>query len=56
MIRFMFVQTVAQYLQQVGKANDTEITIRRFIRFETGEGIEKKVENFAEEVMSQIKH
>ena len=49
-------QTVAQYLQQVGKANDTEITIRRFIRFETGEGIEKKVENFAEEVMSQIKH
>ena len=48
-------QTVAQYLQQVGKANGTEISIRRFVRFETGEGIEKRVENFAEEVMSQIK-
>ena len=49
-------QTVAQYLKQVDKDNGTEITIRRFVRFETGEGIEKKVENFAEEVMSQIKH
>ena len=48
-------QTVAQYLQQVGKENGTEITIRPFVRFETGEGIEKKVENFAEEVMGQIK-
>ena len=49
-------QTVAQYLQQVGKANGTDLSVRRFVRFETGEGIEKKVENFAEEVMSQIKH
>ena len=49
-------QTVAQYLKQVGKENGTDITVRRFVRFETGEGIEKKVENFAEEVMSQIKH
>jgi elongation factor Ts len=31
------------------------ITIRRFVRFELGEGLEKKVENFAEEVMSQAK-
>ena len=30
------------------------ITIRRFVRFERGEGIEKKEENFAEEVMKQI--
>ena len=30
------------------------ITIRRFVRFEKGEGIEKKEENFAEEVMKQI--
>ncbi len=49
-------QTVAQYLKQVGKENGTDITVRRFVRYETGEGIEKKVENFAEEVMSQIKH
>lgn len=31
------------------------ISIRRFVRFELGEGLEKKVENFAEEVMSQAK-
>jgi elongation factor Ts len=30
------------------------IVIRRFVRFERGEGIEKKEENFAEEVMKQI--
>jgi len=32
-----------------------KIAIRRFVRFEKGEGIEKKQENFAEEVMKQIK-
>lgn len=31
------------------------ISIRRFVRFELGEGLEKKQENFAEEVMSQVK-
>ncbi|TCZ79991.1 translation elongation factor Ts [Paenibacillus albiflavus] len=31
------------------------ISIRRFVRFELGEGLEKKVDNFAEEVMSQAK-
>ena len=30
------------------------ISIRRFVRFEVGEGIEKKDENFAEEVAKQI--
>ena len=30
------------------------ITIRRFVRFERGEGIQKKEENFAEEVMKQL--
>ncbi|WP_248926342.1 translation elongation factor Ts [Paenibacillus hamazuiensis] len=30
------------------------ISIRRFVRFELGEGLEKKQENFAEEVMSQV--
>lgn len=30
-------------------------TVHRFVRFEVGEGIEKKVENFAEEVQAQIK-
>ncbi len=46
-------QTVSQYLAQVGKANGANVSITRFIRFETGEGMEKKQENFAEEVMAQ---
>ncbi|MBQ7679192.1 MAG: elongation factor Ts [Butyrivibrio sp.] len=46
-------QTVAQYLAQVAKANSAELKIARFVRFETGEGIEKKEENFAEEVAKQ---
>ncbi|MDO5455421.1 MAG: translation elongation factor Ts [Eubacteriales bacterium] len=46
-------QTVGQYLQQVGKANGTDIRIKEFVRFETGEGIEKRQDNFVEEVMAQ---
>ena len=46
-------QTVGQYLDQVGKANGTKIVIKDFVRFETGEGIEKRQDNFAEEVMAQ---
>ncbi|MBQ7425615.1 MAG: translation elongation factor Ts, partial [Lachnospiraceae bacterium] len=47
-------QSVGQYIAQVGKANGTNLKIRRFVRFETGEGIEKKNENFAEEVAKQV--
>lgn len=32
-----------------------KITVRRFVRWERGEGLEKKQENFAEEVMGQLK-
>jgi elongation factor Ts len=46
-------QTVGQYIAQVGKANNANLKIKRFVRFETGEGIEKKNENFAEEVAKQ---
>ena len=46
-------QTVGQYLDQVGKANGTKINIKEFVRYETGEGIEKRQDNFAEEVMAQ---
>jgi len=42
-------QTVGQLLKE--KQNQ----VSRFSRFEVGEGIEKKVENFAEEVMAQVK-
>ena len=46
-------QTVAQYVAQVAKQNHANLSITRFVRFETGEGIEKKNENFAEEVAKQ---
>ncbi len=46
--------SVGQYLANVSKEVGAEMKIRRFVRFETGEGIEKKVENFAEEVAKQM--
>ena len=46
-------QTVKQYLNEVSKENGTEIQIKNFVRFETGEGIEKKVDDFAAEVAAQ---
>ena len=47
-------QSVGKYVEQVAKENGAKITIKGFVRFETGEGIEKKEENFAEEVAKQI--
>ena len=46
-------QSVAKYLDEVGKANGTTITLKKFVRFETGEGLEKKQEDFAAEVAAQ---
>ncbi len=46
-------QTVAAYIQEVAKANNANFTIKRFVRFETGEGIEKVVTDFAAEVAAQ---
>ena len=46
-------QSVAKYLDEVGKANGTTITLKKFVRFETGEGLEKKNEDFAAEVAAQ---
>ena len=48
-------QSVGKYVQEVAKANNANITIKGFVRFETGEGLEKKEENFAEEVANQLK-
>jgi len=42
--------TVEQYLKSVGKEIGSDITVKRFARYETGEGLAKKEENFAEEV------
>ena len=43
-------QTVAAYLKTV----DAALTIKKFVRFETGEGLEKKNEDFAAEVAAQM--
>lgn len=42
-------QTVGKYIESKGAV------IKSFVRFEVGEGIEKREENFAEEVMNQVK-
>jgi elongation factor Ts len=47
-------QTVAKYLEEVSKEVGATVTIKEFVRFETGEGIEKKEEDFAEEVAKQL--
>ena len=46
--------TVAKYVDKVAKENNAKVKVTKFIRFETGEGIEKKEENFAEEVAKQM--
>jgi len=48
-----FVKDPDQSVEQLLKANNA--TVKRFVRYEVGEGIEKKEENFADEVMAQIK-
>ena len=47
-------QNVASYVASVAKANQAHITIKTFVRYETGEGLEHKSENFAEEVAKQM--
>ncbi len=47
-------QSVEQYVKAVAKENGANIKIKKFVRFETGEGLEKKEENFAEEVAKQM--
>jgi elongation factor Ts len=48
-------KTIDQLLNEKISAIGENISIRRFVRFGLGEGLEKKQENFAEEVMSQVK-
>ena len=47
-------QSVEKYVAEVAKANGANITIKGFVRYETGEGIEKKEEDFAAEVAKQM--
>ena len=45
--------TVAKYVDKVAKENNANVTVKKFVRFETGEGLEKKVDDFAAEVAAQ---
>ena len=47
-------QSVDAYIKEVAKANGAKISIKGFVRMETGEGIEKKQEDFAAEVAAQM--
>ena len=47
-------QTVSAYVAEVAKAEGIKLELKSFVRFETGEGLEKKEENFAEEVAKQM--
>ena len=47
-------QSVQKYIDEVAKANSANVKIKKFVRFETGEGLEKKNEDFAAEVAAQM--
>ncbi|MDO5559468.1 MAG: translation elongation factor Ts [Oscillospiraceae bacterium] len=47
--------TVGKYVEKVAKELGGKISVAQFVRFERGEGIQKKSENFADEVASMIK-
>lgn len=46
---------VSKYLENVSKEIGTPVKVASFVRYEKGEGLEKKVDNFADEVASMIK-
>jgi elongation factor Ts len=48
-----FIKDPDQTVEQLLKSRNA--SVKRFVRFEVGEGIEKKQDNFAEEVMAQLK-
>ncbi len=47
-------QSVSKYIAEVAKAQGAKIKVKGFVRMETGEGIEKKQEDFAAEVAAQM--
>ncbi|MDO4474589.1 MAG: translation elongation factor Ts [Eubacteriales bacterium] len=46
--------TVGKYVEKVAKETGANLSVKKFIRFETGEGLEKKNEDFAAEVAAQM--
>ena len=47
-------ENVGKYVENVAKAEGCSLKVTKFVRFETGEGIEKKEEDFAAEVAAQM--
>jgi len=47
--------SITQVLENVSKQLGTKISVKRFTRYEMGEGLQKRENNFAEEVMCQTK-
>ena len=47
--------TVGKYVEDAGKKLGGKISVAQYVRFERGEGIEKKADNFAEEVAAMAK-
>jgi elongation factor Ts len=45
---------VGQLLAEAGKSSGTEISVRRFVRFQVGEGLEKRSDDLAAEVAKQL--
>ena len=48
-------ENVGKYVESVAKAEGCALKVTNFVRFETGEGLEKKEEDFAAEVAAQMK-
>lgn len=48
-------ESVKQYVESVAKTEGCKLALKKFVRFETGEGLEKKEEDFAAEVAAQMK-
>ena len=46
-------QSVQKYIDEVAKANGAKIAVKKYVRFETGEGLEKRQDDFAAEVAAQ---
>lgn len=47
-------ETVAKYVANIAKAAGCSLAVKKFVRYETGEGLEKKNEDFAAEVAAQL--
>jgi elongation factor Ts len=48
--------TITKLLEAVSKQIEAKVTLTRYARFKVGEGIEKKVDDFAQEVAKMVAH